>query len=344
MPCALITGGSGFFGSILIDQLLNNGWYCINLDLLPRDKTHVSLISYEGDIRDINDIEKCFINRKIDVVFHCAALLAHGSIKTKDLHSTNVLGTELLARISEKNFVKKFVYISSNCLWGEPKEGSITEEETPSPCEAYGESKLQGEEVLNKFTSLDSIIFRVPTLIDEGRLGLLGLLFDFIADNKKIWVVGNGNNKYQFLYAKDLVDACLKSFSFKGGGIFNVGSDNVKTLKEVYQYVVNNCESSSKIKRLPKKLTILAMKLFYYIGYSPLGPYHWRMIAESFSFDTSKIKKEMNWKPTLTNEEILLKAYNYYINNREEIRNRENVSAHNTVTKAGIIRMLKFIS
>ena len=86
------------------------------------------------------------------------------------------------------------------------------------------------------------------------------------------------------------------------------------------------------------------MRVTYKLGLSPLGPYHRRMIAESFKFDTSKAKLELGWSPTLTNEEILLKAFEYYKKNKNDILSRTNVSAHNTVTKAGIINLLKIIS
>ena len=86
------------------------------------------------------------------------------------------------------------------------------------------------------------------------------------------------------------------------------------------------------------------MLVTYKLGLSPLGPYHRRMIAESFKFDTKKAKLELGWSPTLTNEEILLKAFKYYKKNKKDILSRENVSAHNTVTKAGIINLLKILS
>ena len=344
MPCALITGGSGFFGGVLTDVLLQDGWDCISLDILDNHKEHKNLISIKGDIRSLEDISKCFNNQTIDVVFHCAALLAHGNISKEDLNSTNIYGTRNIAEISLINKVNKLIYISSNCLWGEPIPHEINEHEYPTPCEDYGLSKLGGEIILNSYNEINPIIFRVPTLIDEGRLGLLGILFEFIANNKRIWVVGNGKNKYQFLYAKDLANACILATNYKGSGIFNLGADNVKTLKEVYQHVIKEGGSKSKVSKLPRTLTLIAMQIFYSLGLSPLGPYHRRMIAESFMFNTSKAKSELGWKPTLSNEEILLKAYRYYLDNKDLILTRKNVSAHNSVAKAGIINLLKLIS
>ena len=89
------------------------------------------------------------------------------------------------------------------------------------------------------------------------------------------------------------------------------------------------------------------MKLCYHLGISPLGVYQYNMISSTFVFDTTKIKTKLGWEPTMTNEEMLLKSYEYFHKNKEEIRNRndEDVSAHNREADMGLaIRVLKFFS
>ena len=157
-------------------------------------------------------------------------------------------------------------------------------------------------------------------------------------------MVGDGNNKYQFIYAKDLAIACIKSLDYNKSSIFNIGSDNVKSFNEVYNYIISKASSKSKLVHLPKKPLELCMKFCYLIGISPLGPYQYKMISSNFIFDTSKIKNELDFKPTLTNEEMLLKAYDYYSKNRKEIESRNNVSAHKKVASMGIIKLVKFFS
>jgi len=68
------------------------------------------------------------------------------------------------------------------------------------------------------------------------------------------------------------------------------------------------------------------------------------MIAEDFLFDTSKIQRLLHWRPTMTNEEMLWRAYEYYSRNRREIENRRNVSAHRKGAQMGVIRLLKWVS
>src|SRR3981081_1063169 len=135
---------------------------------------------------------------------------------------------------------------------------------------------------------LDSIILRCPTIIHSGRLGLLTMLFEFIDEGRRVWTVGGGRNKYQFIYAQDLVDACLRCLDHDRSDIFHVGSDDVKSIRDVYAHVIRKAASKPPIAALPEQPALLAMKVAHSLRISPLGPYHYKMIAEDFSFDTNK--------------------------------------------------------
>jgi UDP-glucose 4-epimerase len=188
------------------------------------------------------------------------------------------------------------------------------------------------------------VVIRCPTILDFGRLGLLSILFEFIDEGRRVWTVGGGKNRYQFIYAKDLANACELGLEFPDSEIFGIGSDDVKSLAEVYKYVVRQAGSKSSVSALPLKLTLAAMRIAYHLGISPLEPYHHKMIAEDFLFDTTKIKSKLGWRPTLTNEQMLWRAYQYYSQNRREIEARTNVSAHRQAAKMGVIRLLKWVS
>jgi UDP-glucose 4-epimerase len=345
MTHVLITGGSGFFGGVLKRRLLDEGYACTNIDLVADPDTHPNLTSIQGDIRDKSLLTKTFTTQKFAAIFHCAAQLAHDAIDDNLLWTSNVDGTRNLAEAAKQSGIKKFIFISSNCLWASNLGHDVTEDETPNPIELYGRSKLEGEKVLAEYTkNLDVITIRCPTIIDSGRLGLLAILFEFIDDHKKVWVVGDGSNRYQFIYAQDLATACLQALDYKGSNLFHIGSENVVSLRNVYEAIIRAAGSRSRVASLPKAPTIAAMQLAHKLNLSPLGPYHYRMIAESFVFDTTRIRTELGWAPTLTNEEMMVRAYKYYSDNRNEIHARTNVSAHSRPTSMGIIRMLKWLS
>ncbi|MBQ8980426.1 MAG: NAD(P)-dependent oxidoreductase [Eubacterium sp.] len=342
----LITGGAGFFGTIMKKTLLERGDFCVSIDLEPDDYAHENFVAIQGDIRNITLLDELFSKYDFDAVFHFAAMLAHEKKALKELWSSNVDGTQNVLDMCIKHNVNKIIFTSSNCLWGKNFDYKVTEDEAPAPVEIYGKSKLEGEKILMSAKgTVNSVIFRCPTIMDEGRLGLLAILYEFVDENKKLWMVGKGNNTYQFIYAKDLANACMLALDYNKSEIFNIGSDDVKSFNYIYQYVVDHSDSTSKLGHLPPNLAKLAMKVSYYLGISPLGVYQYNMISSSFVFDTTKIKRELNWQPTLKNEEMLLKSYNYFHENKEEIKNRTNVSAHNREADMGLaIRILKFFS
>ncbi|MBO4513056.1 MAG: NAD(P)-dependent oxidoreductase [Victivallales bacterium] len=340
----LVTGGAGFFGSILKAKLLADGHHVISIDLEPEHTRHDNLTAFQGDINDDTLMDRIFSQSRLDGIFHCAALLAHVRKDLPRLWKSNVDGTHNVLNFAEKYGVSSIVFLSTNCLWARNMEKPVMETEEPAPVEIYGRSKWEAEKILLASQKTTCIIIRCPTIMDEGRLGLLGILFAFIDEGRKVWMVGDGNNKYQFIYAKDLVAACQKAIVYPHSEVFNIGSDNVKSFNEVYEYVIRQSHSQSRLVHLPRRPSIWAMKICFALGISPLGPYQYKMIASSFVFDTSKIKRELHWHPTKNNEEMLLTAYEYYHANKEEIASRKEVSAHSSIADMGIIRLLKWFS
>ena len=341
----LLTGGGGFFGGLLRDRLLAKGRRVVSLDLVAQDSGSERLVAVRGDVRDGALVSRLLAGHDVETVFHCAAILAHAVENEAELWSANVEGTRTLAEQARAHGVRGFVFTSSNCLWGRPFDRPVTEDEPPSPVEVYGRSKWEGERILEAFRDeMNVVVLRCPTIMDEGRLGLLAILFEFIDEGRKVWVVGGGENRYQFIYAGDLVEACLLAEGHGRSAVFNVGADRVKSFREVYADVIRRAGTAARVASLPRGPTLFAMRIAYALKLSPLGPYQYKMIAEDFVFDTSRIKAELGWAPTLTNEEMLYRAYDYYHRNRLEIEGRRGVSAHREAVKMGIIRLLKWIS
>lgn len=341
----LITGGAGFFGGILAQEITARGDTCVLVDLLPADKNIPCKRSVVADISDEKRMRELFEQEHFDGVFHVAAILAHDKAQRNILWRSNVDATILLKQLCIKYQVPQLVFLSSNCLWAKNFDYPVSESEPPAPIERYGASKLAAEAVLLEDTSaLHSVIIRCPTIIDEGRLGLLTILFDFIREHRRVWLVGKGDNRYQFIYAKDLADACLRAIAYPKSDIFHIGSDQVTSLRETFDYVIKQSGSRSKTTPLPKAPLLFGMRLAHWLGISPLGPYHYRMIANNFVFDTSHLKQSLGWQPTLTNAEMLYKAYHYYQENRQSIQGANQSSIHKRGSKLGIIRLLKWLS
>lgn len=342
---ALVTGGAGFFGDLLKRALLADGFRCVSLDLQPDAFAHPQLQTVQGDLRDAALVQRLCRSARFDAIFHCAAILAHAIKDKRALWESNVEGTRNLAEAAKRHGVPKLVFTSSNCLWAQGFGRPVTEADPPAPQEIYGRSKWAAEQVLAEYADdFATIVFRCPTIMDEGRLGLLAILFEFIDEGRKVWVVGGGDNRYQFVYAPDLVRACKAALDYGKPAVFNIGADDVKPFREVYQHVIDKAGTGARVASLPRAPTLLAMRLAYWLGLSPLGPYQYKMIAEDFLFDTRKIKAELGWRPSCTNEQMLYKAYRYYHQNLADIKGRKAVSAHRQAAKMGVIRLLKWLS
>jgi nucleoside-diphosphate-sugar epimerase len=330
-----VTGGAGFFGGLLKKSLLNLGIPVVSLDLT----------SLQGDICDEALMASLFDAHRFETVYHCAAILAHVVKDRNKLWSSNVDGTRITAETARRYGTKSLLFTSSNSLWGHSLHRLVREDDTPSPVEIYGRSKWEGEKILRAFDKdMNVTIIRCPTIVDEGRLGLLTILFDFIREGRKVWVLGGGENRYQFIYAKDLIDACLLASQSGKSNLFHIGSDEVKTFREVYNHVILHAGTGARVAALPKTPLLFAMRAAHALGLSPLGPYQYKMIAEDFVFDTSRIKAELGWRPTLKNEEMLALSYRYYADHFDEIHHRTAVSAHKQAAKMGIIHILKMLS
>jgi nucleoside-diphosphate-sugar epimerase len=344
-PRALVTGAAGFFGSILCRHLEEAGWQVIGLDRSwpgQRVSTEYRVI---GDVRRSKDWDRA-LQGGVDVIFHSAALLAHEFDSDSDVFTTNAAGTQEAALAARRHGVPQLVHVSTNCLWGHPLGHPVAEKEAPNPVGAYGKSKLEAEKRLQPFfDELNVVILRVPTIIAAGRLGLLGILFEFIDDNCRIWLPGGGKNRYQFIAAEDLCRACMLAAAFEKSDVFHLGAHDVPTLRATFDAVIRRAQSGSRVVGLPVGPSRLLMTLAHKARLSPLGPYHIRMISEDFIFNTDKAKRVLGFVPTLSNTQMLQAAFNHYRKNRGQIESRQrDHAAHRRVAEMGVIRLLKWIS
>ncbi len=148
MANVLLTGGAGFFGGILKHRLLEQGDTCVSIDLLKDETVHENLIPVQGDIRDRELLDRLFREYRFEVVYHCAAMLAHDVKDQKFLWESNVEGTRNLGELASQHSVRNLVFISSNCLYSTHFDKLVTEDEPPAPMEVYGRSKLEGEKIV----------------------------------------------------------------------------------------------------------------------------------------------------------------------------------------------------
>src|SRR5258708_35623906 len=141
MTKALITGGSGYFGSLLRDRLKAHGQSVRIFDLADADDRPREVEFVAGDIRDEARVREACAG--CVVVYHCVAQVP----LAKDRHlfeSVNVQGTENLLKSALAAKAAKVIYVSSSAIFGAPKSNPVTEQTPPRPRESYGPAKLEG--------------------------------------------------------------------------------------------------------------------------------------------------------------------------------------------------------
>lgn len=341
----VVTGGMGFFGSILCDHLVDRGHDVLSVDLLADSTSEKRYKNVQLDLTNFEALKSAITEfGQVDTIFHVAALLAHVTADPNHLWAANVDGTKNVMECARQLSIAKVVFTSTNCVFSTGFAQPVDEQTATQPIEIYGKSKLAAEEIIKSYTDISSIIIRCPTIIAAGRLGLLTILFDFVREGRRLYVVGDGSNRYTFISADDLADACLLTSQSTKSGLYNIGSDNVPSMRQLYSSLMEYAGKKPRILSIPEAPTVMALKILNALGLSPLGPYHYRMLAANFVFDTTKIKNDIQWRPTKTNTEILCSAYQYYIDNLDAINNATNVSAHHSPAKAGILNLLRLIS
>ena len=203
------------------------------------------------------------------------------------------------------------------------------------------------EKVLAEFIDDINIqTIRCPVIAGVGRLGLQAILFEFIDENKNVYVLGDGSNKYQFADVKDVVIALEKASHIEGFDIYNIGADEILTLRDLYQGLINFAKSKSKIVSLPKTPALIILSILDKLNISPLGIYQYTMIGRSLYLDTEKIRKKLNWKPKKTNQDTFIDNYIWYKKNKGKFTEigSGNFSANRSLPKMGILKLVKMFS
>ena len=340
---ALVTGGAGYFGELLVSKLAAMNWQVRLFDLQRADGMPAKVEIMQGDIRDYKRVaEAC---RGIDVVFHNVAQVPLA--KNRQLFwSVNRDGTEKLLRASAEQRVAKVVYTSSSAIYGVPACNPVTEQSPPAPREDYGRAKLAGEQLCRDYVArgLDVSIVRPRTIMGHGRLGIFQILFEWIYQGRNIPVLSGGRNRYQFVHAYDLADACILAGQRAGAEDYNCGTDRFGTMREVLEHLCKFAGTGSRVRSLPMGPLVMGMNLCSALGLSPLGPYHALMYGRSMYFDIAKAKSELKWQPRFSNNEMFVESYRWYAANRDSVlRGSPGTSHHKAAVNQRALAALRWI-
>ena len=250
----LITGGSGYVGTILIKKLLDEGHKVVNIDsqlfgnFLPK---HKLLKNLKLDIRNINNN----LFKNIEVIIHLASI-ANDPMAEIDKNlswETSALGTMQMMEFAIKNKVKKIIYASSGSVYGIKKEKKVTEKLSLKPISLYNKVKMVTEKVILSYKDkIDIFIIRPATVCGYSkkmRYDLTVNALSYSALKKKIITVNGGSQIRPNIHVEDLTNLYifLLNKGKKINGIYNAGFENLS--------VLNIAKKIQKI--IPCKINIL---------------------------------------------------------------------------------------
>jgi len=252
----LITGGAGFIGSHLADELLSRGHRVTVLDNLrngslenlERARTYSSFQFIKGDILNAPDCLES--TRETECVFHLACLGIRHSIHSPiENHRVNAEGTLHVLEACVKNGVKRFYYVSTSEIYGGADSFPISETTMPRPFTIYGGSKLAGEHYAQAFrrvTELDTTILRIfnnfgPRAHHEGDAGeIIPRSIVYALYGKRPVIFGDGSITRDFFYVKDTASALagLPEIAGLNGMTMNIGTGKEYTLTEIVNKIL----------------------------------------------------------------------------------------------------------
>ena len=327
----LIVGANGFFGNQLQKTFLKK-----KVKYLPSDIT----LGKENylDIRDIDSIRDIIRKHKIKAIINCSCEPATSKSKKK-LWSTNVDGNNNLIKVSLELNIEKYIFISTSAIWVKNYKKPVNESERYHPIENYGKSKVQAEKNIINSNLKNWTIFRVPMIVSKERLGVLSLLFDLIIENKKIPLLGSGENILQFIHADDLSNYIYLSLTTNEKNIYNVGSEENISLKGLIKKLIILTNSKSKIISIKDLGFSLILNLLNKLNLSPLNIYHLNMLKYSFTMNSKKIYKNYKFRPKIKTSDMILEALKNYKKNLGI--NTINTEITNPI-RPGIFRIIKF--
>jgi nucleoside-diphosphate-sugar epimerase len=314
-----ISGGAGFLGLHLARRLLADGHEVRTLDVAALDDAELEAAVEElrGDIRDPGHVRHLVTGA--DVVVHAAAALPIQASRAA-IRSVNVGGTEHVLVAARDADVGRVVFISSTAVYGVPAKHPIEEEDPLVGVGWYGESKIDAE-ALCRVAAVEPTILRPKTFVGRERLGVFEILFDWIREGRRIYILGQGYNRYQLLAVEDLVDAIVRAATTPeaAGETFNVGATEFGTVRDDLGALIEHAGSASRLQPVPVQPAEVALRALELLRVSPLAEWHYKTAHKDSFVDVSKAQRLLGWQPRLSNREALIRTYDWYLANRGRV-------------------------
>lgn len=315
----LVTGATGFVGYLLSSRAILEGWQ-VRGTLLAGESPSALFSGVEPVLIDPLGPDTLLAHavKGVDTVIHLAArvhvMRETSSDPLMDFRITNSEGTARLALQAASAGVKRFVFLSTIGVNGcSTVAKPFTEEDDPAPHNIYSISKREAEDRLAEIaveTGMEIVVVRAPLVYGPGNPGNFLSLLRIVARGIPL-PLASVNNRKSFLYVGNLVDVLVTCASHPGArGIYLVSDGEDISTPDLIRRVAAALGRPARLFRLPPSLIRFAGKVF---GKSSAV----EQLVDSLKIDSSKIRRELEWKPPYSMNDGLKQTAEWYLETKK---------------------------
>lgn len=278
----LVTGCTGAIGSVLADQLIEQGHTVVGIDNFSSDNKNPVPNKVEFRQCDIRTIDPLLFEG-VEVVFHLAALtkLVPSFSRPLEYHDVNVNGTLNILRLAKTAGVRRVVFASSSAVYGHRETMVESETLLPMPANPYGTTKLIGEEYMKMYErsfELDTVslrYFNVFAAKENPESELACVVTKFLhqkAKGKPMTITGGGNQRFSFVHVNDAVAATITAGTSRRkmcGETINIGGHGNISINEVAKMIGGPTKYIDARMGDTRETNADIHKAFGYLGWEP---------------------------------------------------------------------------
>lgn len=260
----LVTGGAGFIGSHLVDELIRKKHRVVVVDDLSvglKSNVNPQARLIKLAIQD-KKLKSVFSANKFDIVYHLAAQ-KNVRISVEDPvfdAEINILGSINLLEQCREYHIKKFIFSSTGgAIYGDTSSIPTLETHSEDPISPYGVAKLAIDKYLHyyhtvcglRYVSLRLANIYGPRQDPKGEAGVVAIFFNRILKDLQPFINGNGRQTRDYVYVGDVVHASIVALRTSVKGIYNIGTGHETSVNELFDYIKQISNSQFRQKHAP---------------------------------------------------------------------------------------------